>query len=218
MIAHHPDSALLLDYAAGSLAEPVALAVASHVSFCPECRVAIDRMTAVGGELLRKIDPSTDGIDDLLETTLARLGEPEPLPAVEPALDEETRVILPPPLRPYVGGSLSDLTWHWRGPSMREATLAVPVPRYRVSLFRLPPGGAVPIHGHRGHEYTVLLQGVLCEAEQRYSVGDFIAADQDDHHVQRADRDSGCLCLAVLDAPVRLTGPLSRLLNPFLKI
>ena len=35
---HHPNSALLMAYASGSLTEAFSLVVASHLSFCQECQ------------------------------------------------------------------------------------------------------------------------------------------------------------------------------------
>ena len=38
MIKHHPDSELILDYAAGAVPEAVALIVATHLAKCDLCR------------------------------------------------------------------------------------------------------------------------------------------------------------------------------------
>jgi putative transcriptional regulator len=35
--------------------------------------------------------------------------------------------------------------------------------------------------------------------------------------VPTADDDGDCVCLAVTDAPLRLTGPIGRLFNPFIR-
>ena len=48
--------------------------------------------------------------------------------------------------------------------------------------------------------------------------GDVAEADPSVNHQPVADPGEDCICLAVTDAPLRLTGPFGRLLNPFLRI
>lgn len=218
MIHHHPDHALLLDYAAGSLPEPLALLVAAHVALCPECAAETARMEAVGGAMLENISPDAVS-DDTLARALARLDEPAPEPEPLPVLDGETRAVLPSPLWRYVGGNLRDRRWRWRGPAMRESVLPVAVPGWRVALFRVRPGGTVPLHGHAGTEHTLVLCGGLTDRGSGLHLlrGDVETADAARTHDQVADEGEECLCLAVLDAPVRLRGLLGRVANPFLR-
>ena len=56
-ISHHPGEELLLDYAAGSLAEPWSLAVAAHLALCPTCRQEVAEMEAFGGQLMSAVAP-----------------------------------------------------------------------------------------------------------------------------------------------------------------
>ena len=66
---HHPQDNLLVDYAAGSLDEPVGLLVATHLALCPDCRLKVSEYEKLGGALLEEM--ATTAIDDtLLETTL----------------------------------------------------------------------------------------------------------------------------------------------------
>lgn len=220
MITHHPHSGLLLDYAAGSLAEPVALAVATHACLCPICRAEVAGMESVGGALLHDIEPARVS-GDALAQTLARLDAASPAPATAPApsheFDEETKTQIPGALRPYLGGDLRSLRWRWQGPDLREARLPLDRPGFRASLFRLRPGGHPPSHTHAGNEYIVVLSGSFTEDGDVFDTGDFAHADQSKTHIQVADAREGCLCLAVLDAPVRLRGLVGGLVNPFLR-
>jgi putative transcriptional regulator len=219
MIRHHPDEAFLFDYAAGSLPEPMAILIAAHVALCPHCAAEVARMEAVGGAMLEDVAADSAGIDAALDNVLARLDEPEPAPAPLPELDAETRRILPSPLWPYVGRSLSRQRWRWRGPAMREILLPTGVPGWQVSLFSVKPGQSVPLHGHAGHEHTMVLKGGLTDraAGLHMARGDVESADAERTHDQVADAGEDCLCLAVLDAPVRIHGPLGWVANPFLK-
>ncbi len=55
--AQHPSETLLLEYAAGTLREPQALALATHLAFCPDCRRHATLLDGLGGALLDAIDP-----------------------------------------------------------------------------------------------------------------------------------------------------------------
>jgi putative transcriptional regulator len=217
MIRHHPDIDLLTDYAAGALAEPLALVMACHASLCAACRSQLARLDAVGGALLGELAPEPLAAD-ALAAALARIERPEPAAdEAEPPLDAATRAIVPAPARRYLDRGLARLKWRWRGPALREAALAVPGQGFRVSLFRMRPGAAAPRHTHRGHEYTLVLDGGFTDDGARYDRGDFALADAARTHVQHADETEGCLCLVVLDAPVRLSGLLGALANRFVR-
>lgn len=217
MSIHHPDAELLLDYAAGGTALPVSLAVAAHLSYCGECRARSERLDALGGALM-EMQPPEAVSDDALAMALSRLDAPPPeAPTPAIALDAETKALIPPPLRPYTQASLKDLRWRRKGP-LQEVILPVPASGYRASLFRLAPGVAAPRHGHTGREYTVVLSGSFTDDGETFGVGDFAFADPSLFHTQVGDPRDGCICFTVHDAPVRLTGVLGAIVNPFLKI
>jgi putative transcriptional regulator len=123
---------------------------------------------------------------------------------------------LPAPLGAYVRGPLADLPWRHFG-AVSEAPLPLDESTYRTRLIRLRAGRAVPRHPHGGQELTVVLEGAFHDGIGAYAVGDLAIADPHVEHQPRALGDEDCLCLAVTDAPLRLTGRFSRFLNPFLR-
>lgn len=208
---------LLMDYAAGTLPEPVALAVASHLSLNGEARAAYDRMNALGGALLDELAEAPLS-EAALDAVLARLDEPEPPAPSAPKLDDETRELVPPPLRPYLPRPLSQLPWRRVITGVEECPIQIGRPRYKVALMRIEPGRAMPRHTHRGLEYTVVLHGAYSDdGGVRMERGDLCEADPADEHQPVADPEEGCLCLIVLDAPLKLSGWMGALVNPFLK-
>ena len=218
MITHHPSDEFLFDYAAGSLPEPLALVVASHMSMCPICQETVERYDAVGGALLKDIPDAAVG-DSLLERTIARLDDTavdEPEVATQPALDRETLALVPPPLRPYLKGNLSDLSWRRMGRSIHEYQLALPDSVYNACLMKFQAGKSVVDHTHMGQEHTLVLAGGYSDGDAHYGRGDLAFADSSLRHRPVADPGEDCICLVVLDAPTRLTGPIGRFLNPFL--
>jgi RNA polymerase sigma-70 factor, ECF subfamily len=70
----------------------------------------------------------------------------------------------------------------------------------------------LPVHTHRGNEYTLVMAGSFSDAS-----GDFILADTHVTHQPRAWEREDCICFAVMDAPLKMTGFFGRLLNPFLR-
>jgi len=211
------DDTLLLDYAAGSLAEPVALAVATHLSLRPEMHNDYAALNALGGAMLSRLD-SEPMDDSALGATLARLDEHEPARPRPPALDSRTRGVVPAPLQRYLPRSIHELDWRDVIGGVSEYCFETGVPGYKTALMRIAPGRAMPKHSHLGEEYTVVLEGAYDdEGGLRLERGDICEAGPGDRHRPVADPAAGCLCLIVLDAPLRLSGLLGAVINPFLK-
>ena len=222
MIKHRPPQDLLFDYASGSLPEAVSLAVATHVALCEESQREIAAFEAVGGAMIGDIagEPLGAGaLDAVLEKIEAA---PSDLPSGRETeslqVDEATREVLPSPLWPYVAGGLGALKWRRKGSHVEVAQLSRALQGFRGGLLRIKAGQPIPIHTHVGSEYTVLLSGSYTDDGERYGRGDFHLADASLEHKPVADPDRDCLCLAILDAPFKLTGPIGRYINPFIRI
>ncbi len=107
-IRHHVSDALLLDYATGSLEESWSLALATHLSLCPECRQRLSAMEATGGAMLETLSEtrSDAGRDDASWAAVrARLAETPAIPDM-PHEDPVDAAVFPAPLRKYVGGDI----------------------------------------------------------------------------------------------------------------
>lgn len=218
MINHHPPLDLLFDYAAGAMPEPVALIVATHATLCVACAKRVGEIEAVGGALLETVEP-VDVSEDALEAVLMRLDEPLPATvAGERAVDEETAAVVPEPLLPYIARGLAHLAWKSAGRMVEEARLPLTTKGFKAALMRLSPGVAMPVHTHRGSEFTLVLAGGYKDEGKQFLRGDFDFKDPSHEHRPIVDTDGPCLCLVVLDAPVKLTGGFGRLVNPFLRI
>jgi len=201
-----------MDYASGALPEPLALLVATHASLCRACQDEIARLEALGGALFDSLDgePLDSGA---LDRALARLELPESPTAHEGAGDPR----VPRPLRGYLGTNLDDLAWKQRG-SVAEFALLTGHAGLTTRLLRIKGGTALPQHTHEGSEYTLLLAGGFSDASGHYVTGDVAVADPSVDHRPVADPGADCLCLAVTDAPLRLTGRFGRYLNAFLRL
>lgn len=228
MPRYHPSDELLFDYASGSLGEPMALIVATHMALCCGCRRRVNFYETVGGAMLDRADPEPMS-ENAWAALQSRLDEPAP-PSRQAALAAvpvaRNGVILPQPLRSYVGG-LSALSWRTVMPGIAEAEL--PIGRdfldrealdrgaLRTRLVRIKAGAAVPRHTHDGLELNLVLAGGFTDTIGHFRRGDVAIGDGAVDHRPVADRDEDCLCLTVTDAPLRLTGCIGRFLNAFVR-
>jgi len=213
---HHPVDELLFDYASGALNEPVALVVATHLALCPTCRHQVQALEEVGGLVLDGIEPQPVSVD-CLEALLARLDDPLPHDIGFPPLPSET-LLLPQPLRSYIGLPPEELAWRPVCAGVESYDMKLGQGEMRTRLFRLRAGAVVPRHTHRGTELTLVLEGGFLDCGRHYGRGDVCWHDCHIDHSPCADNSGGCLCLTVTDAPLQLTGRLSRFLNPFLRL
>ena len=212
---HHPSDERLLEYASGALPEPPALLMATHLALCPRCRRLTAELEALGGALLESVAPEPLAEDSLVQA-LARLDQAPAEPASALAVPDREPA-LPQPLRGYIGDSLDCLPWRRLGP-IAEVRLLREFKGYTTRLLWAQAGAAVPAHTHAGNEMTLVLRGAFADSSGHFARGDVDEADSSIAHQPVADDDEDCICLAVTDAPLRLTSRFGRLLNPFLRI
>ncbi len=212
-IKHHLNDPLLMSYSAGTLPEAFSLVVATHISMCDECRARLAAMEAVGGAMLEEEVDNDLSVD--LDATLARI-EAGPKDPIQIA-DRHPDGIFPKVLQKYVNGDLDAVKWRPVGMGVRQAILKTSKDA-SVRLLHIPAGCAVPDHGHRGTELTLVLQGAFEDDEDRFARGDLEIADEDLEHTPVAAPGLDCICLAATDAPLKFNGIIQRVAQPFLRI
>jgi putative transcriptional regulator len=204
-IRHHPEDALLSDYAAGALDSAMSLILATHLSFCAQCRETVSLYERIGGILLEELAPVAM-TDNALSRTMARLDQPAP--EVAPASNDNT----PAPLRSLLGRDLSQVRWRRMGPNLAYVTLARRGP-LAVRLLRGAPGTDTGRHSHHGLEYTLVLKGGFTDETGSYGPGDFQCASPEVSHNPIADKGEDCINLAVTTAPLRFDGLAQRIVG-----
>lgn len=202
-----------MGYAAGQLPEAFNLVVATHVSMCDECRARLAAFDAVGGALLEDADEIAMG-EDALARALERIND---LPQATRSERLKPAGIFPAPLADYVGGDLSAVRWRRVGGGVKQAILPTGKDA-TVRLLFIPAGAAVPDHGHRGMELTLVLQGAFADENDRFGRGDLEIADEELEHMPVALSGEDCICLAATDAPLRFRGLIPRIAQPLLRI
>lgn len=125
--------------------------------------------------------------------------------------------LFPKPLIRYVGHDLHNVPWRTRLPGFKE---------YRIeerdgisaSLLWIRAGKPMPHHTHEGTETTLVLCGGFSDYKGAWGRGDIaICDDQDDHRPVADDDGEDCVCFAVTDAPLRLTGPIGRIVQRLIR-
>ena len=225
MPTHHVSDDLLLAYAAGTATEAESLLVASHLTLCPQCRNRVAELEAIGGSLLESAAP--DPVDSsMLSAIMARIDNEDAVdrPGIAPVVTRprESRfgssdILLPRPLLSYLQTGLDDVPWCSVKRGIDQFPLAVGGSEARAKLIRIRAGVGVPAHTHGGTELTLVLSGGFQDERGHFLRGDVAVADEEIEHRPVADDDGDCLCLTVLDAPLRLTGTFGRFLNPFVR-
>ena len=214
---HHIDDALLMDYAVGATSEPESLIIATHLAYCPHCRASVRGMEEVGGALLDDVAPEAVS-DDALAAVMARIeGEAPPAPVVERRSPAADAIVVPEPLRSYLGGGLESVTWQRAMPGLQVFEVPTGRPDIKTRLLKIKAGTPMPEHTHHGHEFTLVLTGGYSDERGHFIRGDVDITDDSVQHTPVADDDEDCICLTVTQAPLKLTGPFGRLLNPFVK-
>lgn len=208
-INHHTPDALLAAYAAGTLPHAFAVVVASHVSLCEQCRAGLHAHQAVGGLLLE--DTETTAVSSGLKNDVLALLDapftPEPV--------YERSGVYPGPVMEALKGRAP--RWKSLGMGVRQDILSENN-QGSVRLLLIPPGQAVPDHGHNGMELTLVLQGSFSDETGRFGVGDLEIADEELEHTPVADPGEACICLAATDARLRFNALVPRLLQPIFRI
>jgi len=220
MSAYHPDDLTLMNYSAGSLSIPQALAISMHLCFCHECNAHLKNLNYLGGALLDNITPASHeeaAFDDLWGKIEAQGRTANANSHIEKAPPEKGTSLFTNPLLRYLPSSLADLPWQTQTKEISkfDLTSLINVKGYRVALQKIKAGAKVPTHTHKGFEYTVILSGGFSDELGVYHEGDFIARDANHKHSPTALQNEDCICLTILNAPLKFTG-WHRVLNPFM--
>jgi putative transcriptional regulator len=228
---HHLTDDLVFRYAAGMLDEAISLVIASHLTFCTACQALMAEAELLGGQLLEDL-PATDVDATTWQKTLARLEtnpasredlrirsqQPKTPSSSDRAMASSLENLWPTPLRPYLTAPLDRLPWRRLGPGMRDLELIRNKSGSTARLLYFGAGKSVFEHGHRGNELTLVLQGSYVSNGNWFVRGDIECSDQETLHRPVAGTEADCICLAVIDAPLRFSSIIGRLLQPLIGI
>jgi putative transcriptional regulator len=201
-----PLDALLAAYSAGALDRPTHALVASHLLLNSRNRRFVAALEDLAAGEVARVEPKP------LRNRDARLSAVFASASLVAAPAQSS--VLPAPLLRLVGSDINDLKWRTKIPGVREYRISES-DRGEASMLWVGAGRRVPSHTHDGSEITLVLKGAFADVTGRYGRGDIIIAEADLDHRPMTDENEDCICFAVTDAPLRLTGPVGRILDRF---
>ncbi len=222
MTNFHPSEDILVEFSSGNLDWAISIAVSAHLQLCPACKQKITQLNALGSAMLNRTT-SVAVEEKSFDTLMARIKSIETnqeKPTIT-AKDEQTsceRTKHLPPVVQKLIPKKKPLKWSFISPSLKAAQLETGQNKYEVSFHKIKRGGKVAEHDHKGLEVTLILEGSFSDSEGNYVVGDFLVKKPGDVHRPIAAQDQDCLCLSVVEAPVKVTGLMGKVINPFLSV
>lgn len=216
-VSHHLDDATLLAHAAGTLSRTLALVAKSHLEFCPACRTSLRTADALGGALLRSLDPaplSPSSKDEVMSrigsATLHRL----PVPRFT------QRGEVPVSLQAILKvDRLDDVPWRKSAPGVHIHRLPKEAGETGFfGLLKIAPGAKMPEHGHGGNELTLILKGAYQDELGHFGRGDIADHDESVGHTPVVVGDEPCICLVANEAATRFRSWPARLMQKFIGI
>jgi len=211
-ISHHFDDATLVAYSSGTLTKGMALLVESHLEMCKQCTEHVHTSNRIGGDLLTKIAPvamQRGSLDQVLGM----------LDSVDMEVPVENEVAasgeVPQSLAAIIGWDLDKLDWKSMGLGVQQFDLKLGGSG-ATRLLRIQPGVSVPHHTHSGNELTLILRGSYSDEIGRFQVGDVADLDDQLEHQPIVDTREECICLIATDAPLKFSGLMGKLVQPFI--
>jgi putative transcriptional regulator len=201
LIRHHPSEETLGLFALGGLRAGARLVIAAHLERCDRCRREVGRIETAAGSLMGAEEAAAMA-PDALARALERLNERPPA-APEPF--ELTAAVRRGAWLPAGPGL-------WFKPLSRYAERSE-----RLYLIKARAGTPLPRHGHNGCERLIVLEGAFKDEGGDYGPGDVAESDEETVHEPLALPGGACICLAVTEGPLRLSG-VARWLQPILGV
>lgn len=201
-----------MQFAAGQLSDALGVMVACHLENCPECRQQAQTFEQLGGELMEELVPAPMS-PDFFSKVMEQLNSVDDNIVLPVSVDPR----LPKPLQRFLPNTVEDLPWYGFSKNIQQFDLAFSDSHYTAKFYKIKAGKELPEHTHRGNEFTLVMSGAFSDDAGSYHEGDFILADTTTKHRPKAHDDCDCICFAVMDAPLKLTGFWGKMLNPFLR-
>ena len=206
---------LLARYVSGSVSVATAVLVEAHLSLSQSNHSFVEALESMAGLTLEEASPSPLIHADAMFNAILASKDIEVAPHGFERFSNCIKGDIPNVLKSYLQMEMKNIPWRRRMPGFWEYD--VPNIDEHASLIRVKAGQKMPKHTHNGQELTLVLQGSFMDETGTYTVGDIAIADENVDHQPIAGQGTECICFAVVDAPLKLTGPIGRLISPFIK-
>jgi len=190
--------------------------VRCHLSVCKQCLQKVRLAEAVGGAILEETE--SHRVLGTAEDLLARASMTQEAHPVS-----QTRFSTPPgvpaPLAQMLPHGLESIDWKRLVPGIKQHNLSdQPRRNGAFKLLYLEPGVVLSAHTHNERELTYVIKGSYQDEIGRFTAGDIADLDNDDVHQPVVDTHEPCIALIATHSPVRYTGVLGKIMQPFVGI
>jgi putative transcriptional regulator len=206
-------NALLAGYAMGRLPAPLNVLVESHLELSPVNRRFVSDLESLSGGVIETVEPAP--LHDRDARLAAIFATTPDVSAIERRARPKHR--LPEAICRFTGHDADTMPWKTILPGFKEYKLGE-FDGLKASVFWIRPAQKIPSHTHEGGEVTLVCEGGFSDLLGSYERGDISITDSTVDHQPVAHDDGDCLGFAVTDAPLRLTGIIGRLFNPFIRV
>lgn len=206
----------LAHYAAGGLSPAKRLLIDCQAAIDPRLRETLHQFDHIGGAFLEtaKGEPLSEEFWTRFSKALDEDG------AADTGRTEHVseKRWMPAPLKQFLDASQITVNWKKSGPGVERARL-LETDNERLYLLKARPGLKMPLHSHRGQEWTLILQGGYHVGDKGFVRGDLHGEDETCMHQPIIDDDGeACVSLVVDDGKLIFANPMLKLLQPFLDI
>jgi putative transcriptional regulator len=201
--------AVLATYAVGGLTAPMHAMVQAHLVLSARNRAFVAAMEDLAAAEMER------GATVTPRDRERRLADIFAAPETVALKVDRSDEVVPAPLLDFLGGGLDSLSWRSVLPGLKEARIAS-ASGVDASMLWIKAGRAMPAHTHPGTEATLVLKGAFSDQYGYYERGDMVVVDGDVDHRPVAGDAEDCICFAVSEGPVKLTGPVARLFSRLL--
>ena len=205
--------ALLVDYAAGALSQPLEILIETHLAMNPESAKTMQMLMQLGGILLEECEPVSLSEDALDKVMSAIAEDEEPLQKVT----HSENSFLPRPISDYIPDLFCTKSWRSAGIGIARHDVKFSQSDMRATIYRIQPSRAVPSHSHTGSEITLVLAGGFSDESGTFGPGDIAVQEAGEAHKPVADADGECIVFAVNEGDIRLAGPFGRVFSLLVK-
>lgn len=213
------DEEWLAAYAAGGLSHAKSLLLACQAAIEPRLASFLGELDQIGGAFLETANGEKLS-DGFMKNVMTALDKPVAAKAgaSAPASKTENDSWAPSPLLDFLERAGLPLKWKNAGPGVQRAPLSNEDGEM-LYLLKAQPGLKVPMHSHRGEEWTLLLQGGYHVDDNGYVRGDLHREDEHCTHQPIIDDDGeACISLVAVEGRLKFSDPIVKILQPIIGI
>jgi putative transcriptional regulator len=210
----------LAAYSAGALTDSKRLVVDCQMALHPTLAEEIERFDQIGGAFIETSNGETmsEGFVAKLDELISKLETQNHLVTEDKPSSGSPENWMPHPLNEFLKETDVPLKWQASGPGVERAVLCEENGE-RLYLLKARPGLKMPVHSHRGQEWTLVLQGGYHVGENAYKAGDLHCEDETCQHQPVIDDDGeDCISLVVDEGKLVFKDPIARIAQLFIGI